>query len=262
MPSEAVIQRLKEIQKQLGVDDDGVLGPITLSAMELLIDKVYRPDIEEDETSLTVSRKGIDLLIQFEISSDAYYRRSYSHPERPGESSGVTIGIGYDLGYNTEKEIREDWRGWLAPGDLDLLASKAGLIKDEAEKAIPDVEHIDIPLLAAKAVFYSRTLSKYAARTKKAYPGIDQLPADAQAMLLSLVYNRGADMEGDRRREMKAIQPLVVAKDLKGIAGQIRAMKRIWANSRNSGLLKRRDQEAQMLENARTEYEPSEVLRV
>ena len=59
--------------------------------------------------SLTVSKKGLKQLVKHEISSAAYYRKFLSHPVWPGGRSGITIGIGYDLGQNNEQRIRKDW---------------------------------------------------------------------------------------------------------------------------------------------------------
>ena len=81
-------------------------------------------------------------------------------------------------------------------------------------------------------------------------------------MLLSLVFNRGAKMSGNKRREMKVIQPLVLDKNLNGIAEQILSMKRLWNKSELPGLHTRRDKEAQMIANARTDYHSSELISI
>ena len=88
------------------------------------------------------------------------------------------------------------------------------------------------------------------------------MTADAQSMLLSLVFNRGSSLSGSRRREMKAIQPLVIEKDLRGIAEQIKLVKRLWDRSILPGLHIRRDAEAEMIENAPLEHDSSEIIRV
>ena len=75
----------------------------------------------------------------------------------------------------------------------------------------------------AREVFYVSTLPRYAKDTRGIYPGVENLPADAQGALLSLVYNRGSKLTGDTRKEMKEIVALVAAKNLNGIAAQITA---------------------------------------
>lgn len=255
-------ERFKAVQRRLGVNDDGILGPVTLSRIEALLDGAFGPSRENPQHSLVVSRKGLAQIVQFEISSEANYRRRLSRPLWPKGASGITIGIGYDLGYTPKDEISDDWRGKIADFDLDELVEVGGLKGEAAERALPLVEHIRIPMEAAKDVFYTSTLPKYAGLTRNAYPGVEDLPADAQAMVLSLVFNRGTSMAGSGRREMKALQPLVAAQDLNGIAEEIRAMKRLWDPAILRGLHVRRDKEAEMVAHARMEYEPAELCRV
>ena len=101
----------------------------------------------------------------------------------------------------------------------------------------------------AKQVFLERSVPKYQAQTQQAFPGVDALPADAQGALFSLVYNRGTSMNGDSRKEMRAIRDAVPNGDLQEIANQLRAMKRLWVNKGLDGLLKRRDAEADLVES-------------
>jgi GH24 family phage-related lysozyme (muramidase) len=103
---------------------------------------------------------------------------------------------------------------------------------------------------AVDEVFKNRTLPLYSQRTEDAFHGVDQLPANAQGALVSLVFNRGAGMDGDRRKEMRAVRDAVAAGDLQEIADQIRAMKRLWVGKGVDGLLKRRDAEADLVESS------------
>jgi len=58
-------------------------------------------------------------------------------------------------------------------------------------------------------------------------------------------------MQGDRRREMRAIRDLVPAKDYGGIASQIRLMKRLGVGTRiERGISRRRDVEADLVLSA------------
>jgi GH24 family phage-related lysozyme (muramidase) len=56
-------------------------------------------------------------------------------------------------------------------------------------------------------------------------------------------------MAGDKRKEMRAIRELVKKKDYRGIAKELRAMKRIWEGKGANGLLRRRDAEAALVES-------------
>ena len=98
-------------------------------------------------------------------------------------------------------------------------------------------------------MFLERSLPKYMKMTEEAFPGIDDLPADAQGALVSLVYNRGTSMDGGRRLEMRNIRDAVARGDLQEIANQLRAMKRLWEGKGMDGLLKRRDAEAALVES-------------
>jgi hypothetical protein len=221
-----------------------------------------RPTVTTSPYILEVSRLGLEQIVHFEVISEKYYAKHLCKPIWPGGASGVTIGIGYDLGYNDAETIQSDWGERMPEADLDDLLATVGVQGQEARGYLGQLRHINIPLDQAKDVFYSRTLPRYARMTRKAYPGVEALPGDAQAMLLSLVFNRGPALEGARRREMKAIRPLVQAGDLRGIAAQIRSMKRLWDIDQLPGLHARRDREAQLLENARTSYPAAELVRI
>ncbi|OIO70754.1 MAG: hypothetical protein AUJ57_08120 [Zetaproteobacteria bacterium CG1_02_53_45] len=254
--------RLKAIQKRLGLKADGLLGPVTLSKIEALLDEKLGVQQVEVNYNLLASEKSLQQIVQFEISSEAYYRKYLSSPTWPGADSGVTIGIGYDLGYHTKAQVSSDWRGKVSDEVLENLLQVVGLKKTAAQGALASVNHIDVPLQAAKQVYYFCTLPAYAKKTRGVYSGIEALPADAQGALLSLVFNRGTKMSGSSRREMQAIQPLVQQGDLPGIAEQIRNMKRLWDSNRLRGLHIRRDKEADMVEHARIDYADGELIRV
>lgn len=258
MPDNSVLNRIKTIQRRLGVEDDGIIGAATLTAIERLLPN----DSTVAVYDLMCSHHGLSKLISFEISSESYYQRFLQQPTWPGGSSGITIGIGYDLGYHNPTQIRKDWQNTIPDKDLDKLISVAGLKSEDAKKALRRVNMIKIPLAIAQSVFYIAVLPRFAADTRKAFPGVEALPADAQTALLSLVFNRGTKMTGSRRREMAAIRPRVLAVDLPGIAAQIRAMKRLWENTPLSGLIVRREEEALLLEQAEHPYDQAELIYI
>jgi GH24 family phage-related lysozyme (muramidase) len=80
------------------------------------------------------------------------------------------------------------------------------------------------------------------------------LHPDAQGALVSLVFNRGAAMQGDRRREMREVRDAVASttlpteEKLRSIAASILSMKRLWPDT--LGLRRRRDAEAKLVEEA------------
>lgn len=276
MSSRNLSDRLKRLQGHYGLAEDGILGPVTLTALE-------RAAGLDPPWSLRVSRKSIEMIAQFEIISAANYRRNLMHPIWPGGTSGVTIGLGYDLGYRTRNQIEHDWiHDWkcCAPilylDELMDCAGKKGDIAEDWLAATGLLRGIEIPLEVAREVFYVTSLPEYAKKTRRAFPGVELLPADAQGALLSLVYNRGASMSGARRHEMKEIRRIFEVSDpalwhvegwttetpyyLKMIADKIRAMKRLWIGKNLDGLLKRRDREARLVERSDREYETSELV--
>jgi GH24 family phage-related lysozyme (muramidase) len=192
-----------------------------------------------------LSEKAKKLILDFEGMD--------SPPGWPGGSSGVTIGIGYDLGYVTVDQFESDWGGYLSISQIESLRIVVGLKGIKAKNKVANFSDIKIKRADAEKVFLERTIPLTQLKTEHAFPVIDDLPADAQGALVSLVYNRGASMvdnsSQDRRREMRAIRDAVAVKDLKEIATQLRLMKRLWVGKNLGGLLKRRDAEADLVES-------------
>jgi hypothetical protein len=251
--------RLANVQSHLGVNADGIIGPVSLTNLEKSLGITPPPN----SYSLVVSKTSIDVLAAFEISSAMYYNKKLKNPCWPGGESGITIGIGYDLGCNDNLTIRKDWASHISEEDLKMMLSVAKLQGAKAQVVLKSVQSVSIPLDAAKKVFYQVTLPKFAKLSKTTYPGIELLFADAQGALLSLLYNRGCSLSNDdRRKEMKAIKPFVTKQDYEGIAAQLRAMKRLWNASKQGGLIKRREDEARMVENSNRSYKEDELVRV
>ena len=91
---------------------------------------------------------------------------------------------------------------------------------------------------------------------KATWPGANRLHAKAMAAMISLVYNRGASLTKraadplDRRREMRELRPAIVQRDYLEMASLFRSMKRLWQGMGVAGLLRRREAEAVMCEEA------------
>lgn len=228
--------------------------------------------------SLAISQKSLDMIVGFEVTSPAVYERRYRKPIWPGGASGVTVGIGYDLGYYTAEQVREAWAKYVSERALKLMLDCRGAKGLAAEAACSYVQEIDIPYAVAAQAFHESTLPQFAAMVRKIYPGVEQLPPDAQGALLSLVYKRGADIDPkkDRRREMynislllspeqgvalfEDVKRVLLAQTLSQIAFEIRKMKRLWPTVK--GLRDRRDKEADLVGGAVREYLQSEIVYV
>lgn len=249
---------IKNIQRNLHIDDDGLVGPITVSRIEALI-ATKLPPIPAG-ASMMVSQRSLELILESEVSSKETYTRVYQSPVWPGGESGVTIGIGYDLGYMSKQAFTETWGGLLSASDMQTLLPVIGLKGEKAHKALAGCKSVKISYDKAIQVFYHTVLPACAKDTRKALPGVQKLPPDAQGALLSLVYNRGPLInDTDKRKEMKAIVPLVTKGDLAGIAAQLRSMKRLWTAK---GLISRREKEAVLTENASTAILPEAIIFV
>lgn len=204
-----------------------------------------------------LNKKSLDLILEFEVGGgENYYNKFLKNPTWPGEQSGVTIGVGYDCGYVNKTEFTNDWKD-LPQKDFDKLYKVIGIKGIAAKDLIKGLKDISIPWDLALKVFTNKTVSKFYNLTQKTFPNFDNLPEDAKGGLVSLVFNRGGSLEGDRRREMKFIYDAMKItktfdqKTLTFIANQIRAMKRIWiGGSIEKGMGRRRDAEAKIIEES------------
>jgi len=204
-----------------------------------------------------LSKKSLDLILEFEVGGgENYYNKFLKNPAWPEGQSGVTIGVGYDLGYVNKTEFSEDWKD-LPKETFDRLYKVVGIKGYNAKNLIRGLKDITIPWELALKVFNNKTVTKFYNLTRETFPNFDNLPEDAKGGLVSLAFNRGAALEGDRRREMKLIRDgmkLVSNYDQKAltfIANQIRNMKRIWiGGSIEKGMSRRRDAEAKLIEES------------
>tara|TARA_R110000868_G_scaffold11688_2_gene57021 strand:+ start:2106 stop:2726 length:621 start_codon:yes stop_codon:yes gene_type:complete len=197
-----------------------------------------------------LSSAGLKLILDSEVGGgEEYYDKFLSHPTWPGAESGVTIGIGYDLGFTPRSRFRNDWSA-LSESVRERLELTIGIRGLRAREKVKEVKDILIPWEMAYSVYKEHTIPEWVAKTKVAFPGVDKLPKDVLGALTSLVFNRGTSMEGDRRREMRDIREAVQDKDLPAIAKHIRRMKRLWTGRGLEGLLVRRDAESKLVLDA------------
>ena len=194
---------------------------------------------------IQVSERALQLILEFE---------GFDQPKAwPGGGSGVTLGIGYDLGFYTRDEFFSDWGPHLPAEVMSRLAKALGKTGASARYLAPSFSDIKIPRQAGEAVFVARTVPKHAGLTARAFPGVTRLPLDGQGALVSLVFNRGTSMEGDRRREMREIRAAIaradlpVSKVLESIANSLESMVRLWIGKGLDGLITRRKSEAALV---------------
>ena len=185
------------------------------------------------------------LITRWEIGSEALYVKKYRGVICPGGASGPTIGIGYDLGTQTQDTIRADWR---EHPDVDRLATASGQVGPGAcaawRNAHRDI-HVELPL--AQQVFAVRVLPDYTRQAERALrKGWNGNTEHVRGAMKSLGYNRGWSMSGDRNREKREIRDTCFpGSDANCTAAQLRAMTRLWAGTNiAAGMAARRNDEA------------------
>ena len=203
-----------------------------------------------DAVESPISKAAVDLIVKTEIDTPAYYKKKYQHFDWPEGSSGPTVGIGYDCGYCTAKEIQADWAGLIDDVQIEDLVSASGIKGDAAERWVKAHKtDVTIPYDVARRQFDEREMPKWIARVRAALPNTDQLSPDSLGALVSLAYNRGCsfDLAGPRYVEMRALKQHMASQRFDLISNDIRAMKRLW--SPKSGLYDRREKEAALFES-------------
>lgn len=202
-----------------------------------------------------IPQKAIDLILDEE---------GVDQPGRwPGGGSGITLGYGCDIG--ADPASLDFWKGVLSDEEIARLEAAKGITGRAAAQIQTRFHDIRVTEPQARDVFMRQSLPREEQATALAFPGSETLPGEAFGALVSLVYNRGTDLEGDRRREMRAIHDAIINSQrsnegenpqarqnalLRFIAYQLRSMKRIWAGQGLDGVVKRRDAEADLVESA------------
>jgi peptidoglycan hydrolase-like protein with peptidoglycan-binding domain len=233
---------------------DGDFGPSTEAAVADARVMLNRPGPPEADALLLdalahlpdpspeLTAPGVTFIGREEVSSPAEYRQHYRHPTWPSPMSGITIGIGYDLRFANEATLRADWSGALPEATLAALVPVLGGPGSASRLAL--VAGVEIPLPAAVAVFLKRMVPAHTANTRSIYPMLDTLSPPRRTALISLVFNRGTALAGDRRLEMRQIRDLLAAGRIDEVAGQFEAMVRIWDPKTEAGVIARRRREA------------------
>jgi hypothetical protein len=201
--------------------------------------------------SLKPSSKVLNLLLQYEVGGGKdYYEKFLSKFTWPGGASGPTIAIGVDCAYYSSQELSEIFS--FLPTDQVKLIQGASSKTSERGKEYTKILRgagITVPWDKALEIFEKLTWPKFTKLAEKTFPGLDQLEPDAYGAIISLVFNRGTSLVGDKRLEMRNIKVLIPKKDYKKIAQEIRSMKRLWRGKNLDGLIERREAEAKLIES-------------
>ncbi len=197
-----------------------------------------------------ISNKGLDLILEFEVggSDGKYYNAQLKTPTVPAwrtTQSGVTIGIGWDAGYNTAESLKKEWGEYLPSSAISDMQKVLGLKGKNAYNNLPTVKNIFIDFETAKKQFLKYTVPRFYNVATRVFPNFKSSPQAVQDVLTSLVFNRGGGLKGDSRLEMRNIVAHMQNKKWGKIKDEILKMKRLWPDVK--GLLRRRDAEAKFL---------------
>lgn len=196
------------------------------------------------------SPKALDLILKYEVGGGkSYYEKFLAKPTWPGGASGMTLGIGIDCGYYTPAELEKIFN-FLPKKQLEIVKNASGKKGQAGREYTSQHKNSGIVVTWDQAldIFNRLIWTKFSRLAEKTFPGLDQLCDDAYGAIVSLVFNRGSSLTGDSRLEMRNIRDLVPKKNYKGIAKELRKMKRIWQGKGLDGLLERRDAEAKLVE--------------
>lgn len=196
-----------------------------------------------------LSPQGHALIVEYETGGMAWYNRN-PHPEAPDERySGITEGIGYDNSTVDRGVIRVDWK-ILGDKNANRLADTHSYRGRVAKQHLHEVSDILVPWMVALDVFDRVDCARTYALCKRTFPGFEELRVNAQAAIVSLVFNRGNAMSGPNRSEMRDIRDYgVPSRDYDRIATAFRKMTRVWKGTEiYNGMRNRRYAEAKLVE--------------
>lgn len=210
--------------------------------------------IEQSDPFPQLGSEGVAFIAREETGGLGYYNSITQWPHYPGVSSGITIGIGYDLRFNSATDFKNVWGSELSSRVITELSNDIGKAGTKKRSSELKAKGITVPFKAAWHVFIRKTLPRYYDQTVDIYPSLGSLPLLCRSALVSIVFNRGNSLQGSRRLEMRNIRDILAKAStlppeerkavLFGIEDEIVSMQRLWGI--DSGLYKRRQGEANL----------------
>lgn len=184
----------------------------------------------------------LEIVYPYLKDKECYARYAY-----PDSRSPLGIAMRKKFGANATNRVGD---GTLQiPPNLMVLSGKPWTVG--FGQTGPNVtQHSELSLAEAERTLTSSILY-FHRKMLEVFPGSERLHPKAQAALVSLLYNRGASMaEIDSRREMRELRPAIILRQYLVMRDLIRSMKRLWEGEKQGGLLKRREEEAHMCQEA------------
>ncbi|WP_081935678.1 calcium-binding protein [Burkholderia sp. 9120] len=223
----------------------GLIGNFAGACTEECKTEVF--DFQTSEGTFYCSKEAFALVLR----NEGYGEVPYVPHMSGDQSSGVTIGYGYDLGQQNAAQASTDLDGLLTPAEITRLLGAIGRHGDNARALIPSLS--DIKISNPNALELAKRMKRrYAQYTVDAFPGVTNLHPHCQGALLSLVVNRGSglvDKPGQKTRvHMRNIRTAIQENNLSDVPTQLRGMKVLWSPVTERGLITRREEEAQLFE--------------
>ena len=212
-------------------------------------------DIISENLALPISQKSVDMIIYYEVGGRSYYEKYLTKPTVPAwetTASGVTIGMGFDVGHNSKEQIQNALKNILSDSEIQLLQNVSGLKgKSAYYNGLPKVKYkINVTYEQAEKIFKKDSLPRFTLQTANAFQiSKDRLHPHSNGALTSLVFNRGPSMENtDSRKEMRLIRNNIAINKEENVPSNFKSMKRLWSPTKLKGLHLRRDAEANMFQ--------------
>ena len=150
------------------------------------------------------SPNTLKLLLQYEVGGGkSYYEKYLSKFTWPGGASGPTIAIGVDCAYYTEKELADIF-SFLSTEQIKTIQGAYGKTGEAGKQYTKQLRESGITVTWEKAleIFEKYTWPKFTKLAEKTFPGLTDLTPDAYGAIVSLVFNRGTCLKGEKRKEM------------------------------------------------------------
>lgn len=212
--------------------------------------------MERINNMYTLSKDSIDFIIDNETGGKAYYEKYLIHPTVPGDpdsptnNSGITIGVGDDLGQMTKEEFLDKYGRIFPPDDEAKLLKCIGLHRDNSRAKLSTVKHIVLPWDLAQRIFVIKTVPIEVEKTEKTFGEMfHRLPEMCKSALVSIVFNRGPSMEkGQGLPSWQAIRSLVLFGTKDRWADISMYIRKMGAVSDQKGITNRRNAEAKFFQ--------------
>ena len=143
------------------------------------------PDLNDEQVRALTSDEALLKVIEFEVTSEAVYRKKYEKPIAPAGQSGITIGIGYDLGHNDQAGVRRDLAEQVLHDDIEVLIKACGIKGDAARQRLAEFRNVRVTWEAAREIYRRATVPRFARDVLRTFPNAVELKGHCFGALLS-----------------------------------------------------------------------------